>query len=780
MSLAGKLTPLQLNGLSSLIQNQPVITRSPAMNQWVGLWDEGTPDNTYTQGTLGPQIAASIKTVSGRVDPMTPDIDQATYANLISLGSTTVPALGLSKPSTFVPSYDGGYLGGWSSNLGTWTFDKITISDIEDYNEYFSDGFTGILARQAYYESWLSGNNQNNSYTQAFFTLKSFRDHRNQLINSFNETQQFLLGSYSNINDLTAADIPGVSLAFKAFGRDLINLGKTLRLSDVEKWGLPSVLLLQLQRNNALTDSLKFSLINDNLTPEQAQQILNESITPTFDQERKIYNAFTTIRGTSLREILTTVNCQTPNLSALSDLLDLRRALPGSYSTLTVPNYSSETASSKIYDFIYVGDGINSRIKDYSYYIGNSIPSDNAIAWAAFAYSVRQIKNIINVDFEQWAQVVFHLEVTNLELILINTETGVPGDLTLAQQALAILALGSGRGGTYRMIDFFGAASGIGYVDLFPEINSLIEQLTTPRLSGYYATLNSDAETILNDDLQDLIDDINAEIATIASNNSSAVARLNFLWGILGTQISAEQSTIPRSIVDLTAIYENTDLVTNSDIFIRSLDNWASETDYGESAQVLESMFNGDTVGGQSLIAALRESRNAQRLGTVGITLDNDVDDAENTTCVTIAVTVTNGTITSARAVNPGTGFDATRPPKIYCLNYPNVVLEPVITTIGSSDPLLGGFQTIGGVITDITVVNGGSGITQRPIFAAICPPQPQRLGNNPEPGNFSSSPYQEQISTPLVSASDTSFTPQEAIDDVIICNCECWLPREQ
>jgi hypothetical protein len=41
--------------------------------------------------------------------------------------------------------------------------------------------------------------------------------------------------------------------------------------------------------------------------------------------------------------------------------------------------------------------------------------------------------------------------------------------------------------------------------------------------------------------------------------------------------------------------------------------------------QVLEAIANTSTIGGQALIALLREIRNAQRLGLAGLELDNNI-----------------------------------------------------------------------------------------------------------------------------------------------------------
>jgi hypothetical protein len=130
--------------------------------------------------------------------------------------------------------------------------------------------------------------------------------------------------------------------------------------------------------------------------------------------------------------------------------------------------------------------------------------------------------------------------------------------------------------------------------------------------------------------------------------------------------------------------------------FVNNVERYAEDTNPYQSAQVLERICDLLTIGGQSIIALMREARNAKRLGFAGGILDNNIPDE-------IPVESTNGL----------------------------------------------GFEKI--------------------------------TGEAQAPGSFAGSPETNlipqnldifHISSTLLPA---VVTPDQAIDDVVKCNCDCW-----
>jgi hypothetical protein len=196
-------------------------------------------------------------------------------------------------------------------------------------------------------------------------TAYSFIEYSNSAILAVNNSQTFLDGTYSNMDDLITGDITGVSVATSLFGQDLITSGKAINLTSIATFGLPSNLLYTLQQNNALTKSVSLALIASGITVSELSDILTLAEPITREQEQKIYGAFGIIVGQDLKDILVSLNCKTTGLESLCDLLNPQKLFPNSYQTLTVPVYNTVggPANSKIYYPIYDNGGLNSNLR---------------------------------------------------------------------------------------------------------------------------------------------------------------------------------------------------------------------------------------------------------------------------------------------------------------------------------------------------------------------------------------------------------------------------------
>jgi hypothetical protein len=300
---------------------------------------------TFTASGVGSGTGTATTTTSYTVD-------STTYNNLISIGSNSIPALGNSPPSTFnwtgYPNWASNY--NYTNEVTRWGY--VRLFALQGYNEFNYN--SGLSADNGAYKDFLSG----------FMSSYSFIEYSNESILTMNNSQEFLDGTYSNMDDLITADITGVSVATTIFGQDLITSGKAINLQTIATFGLPSTLLSTLQKNNAITKSVSLALIASGITVTELEQILGNISLVTKEQERKIYGAFGIILGQDLKDVLVSLNCKIAGLESLADLLNPIKLFPNSYSTLTVPIYNSTggTANSKIYYPIYVNEGLNSQI----------------------------------------------------------------------------------------------------------------------------------------------------------------------------------------------------------------------------------------------------------------------------------------------------------------------------------------------------------------------------------------------------------------------------------
>jgi len=593
MSLSGQHTPLQLNTFASLLQNQGLNINANAVT-YMGS-SNSVSNYTYgtiTTGTVLDKLTKAIRLGYGLIGSGASHISQATYNNLISIGSADIPALGNSVPSSYTGTYTG---------------------------ELTSYGFLRLFSLQAYNEFYLN-NGSYSDFLQSFSVCHSYAVQQNNLINSMIASQTFMDGAYSNMNDLTTGDITGVTLATLYWGQDLIASGRSIDLSSIDRFGSPDVLLKTLSKNKAITPAVSLALLSAGLETSQILDIINSKTTPTPDQQKRIYLALHVILGKDLSDVCTILNCQTPNLNTLADLLDPKKLFPNSYTTLTVPVYNTSKVptNSKTYYLIYTNTGVN-KLPGYNFgsYLTGVLPDDIAYACGAFSTSMMQIKHIQSTNIENFSQVVTHLE--NVSDLTIPNSSKPTGDHVAG--AVSIIALGSGPNGTYTMGDFFGAMTDVHYdwMNLQQQIIGL--QSTT------LITIYNEIYTLLNGSspytgLQALIDAANTEIHNISLANAQAAQNLNSLYSQFGDYLLKEQNARSLAISNPSGITSTTNDVS---AFIDSLNQYGTQTEDDGTVLILESIADQTNIGGNSLIGAMREIRNATRLGLAGLRLDNDI-----------------------------------------------------------------------------------------------------------------------------------------------------------
>ena len=602
MSLQGQQTPNSINLTASLLAGSGLNINTTA----AGFMGSSTAEANYTKGTIGSstvlnRLIDSINLAYGKIGTnVSTQVSQATYDALIAIGSSTIPALGNSKPATYTDTV--------SSSLARYGF--IRFPALQAYNEFVTGG-------GAYKDFCLS-----------FVTAISFRDSTNPTIISLANSVNYLQGVYSNMNDLITADITGVNQATLYWGQDLINAGRAIDLSNIDIFGLPSVLLKTLKQNNAITQALSYALIFSGLTTTEVNNFLNgEEISPS--QEQKIYNAFVLVTGNDLTDVLIPLNVQTTGLQSLADLLNPIKLFPSSYASLTVPRYNttSSAANSKVYYNIYTSGALspNVRVFNYGTYLTSILPDNIRIACGAFATAMMQIRNIQSVPIERFAQVVTNLETVSG--LTVNGSGGTPVNSTAVNSAISAIALGSGTNGTYLATDFFGAMSGLNYN--YSRIQQLILQLQSSNLATIYTNIFNKLSGAgpYNTDLTTFIGQANTEITTIRNNNSAAATQLNTLWSQIGTNLMKETAS-------RTAALPSNATATTSSItsFVDNYNSYALDTGQYQSAAVLEAISNTTNLGGQSSIALMREIRNANRLGLCGLELDNNISNIQTVT----------------------------------------------------------------------------------------------------------------------------------------------------
>ena len=424
-------------------------------------------------------------------------------------------------------------------------------------------------------------------------------------------------------------------------------------------------------------------------------------------------------------------------------------------------------------------------------YLEGILPSDIATAAGAFSATMQQVKNIRKIDIEKFAQVVTSLETTE-GLPLVNG-TNVPTDTIEAQSALDLIALGTGPHGTYTFSDFFGCMSGLPYD--WVSLQTAITNMPTDNLATLYSNLYTATQgpTLgLDAAVQAQIDLINAKIAVILTTNPGQSIELNNLYSATATQLNNEQRArdiglgsiptprTPGKNGDLfpypTMVYSFTDL----------LPTYAKLTDPNLASQNLEAISDLTLTAGQSVVAAMRAERNQARLIEVGITPDDNIPDTLSPTEQVILLS--NGTVANSVPSYP---YD-TIPLGVYDPETQNYVTPTgIIGVPNSSVAAVLGIGTIDGLpVPSPDIGIGTPGISQvsvppgTPFFSGSGAGggQGSQGGGPIVPGSLAGSPYTKLIPPALnpVYTSNVllpaSISVAQAIDQVITCNCDCWV----
>jgi hypothetical protein len=523
MADTGKQSPLGINSLASLLQNTGFTINSVSAS-YMGA---SKTNDEYTFGKLVQDTVLRLLTYSINDGYTRGLLTTTTYNNLISIGSTSIGALGNSKPNTYIvddptgtwtllaqayglqqlshsvlpgPATSGypiasdtdqGQEATWypydttnvNSSITQWGW--IRCHALQAWNEYNYNSITATVSTPDY-----------NDFCNIYMTADGFVSTNNKRILSAYNSNTFLDNVYSNMSDLISADITGVNLSTYAFGNDLNNLGKALDLSLISTYGLPSNLLKTLVKNNAISSDLSLALLASGLTNSDVLSIGGNG-SATVEQEQKLYGAFLIITGENLAHVLAPLQCNTQGLTSLADLLNVKKLFPSSYASMTVPVYNSTQGlptNSKTYYTIYSSGAVNDQLTSPQIvnYVGSQMPAGTPIVNDA-ALSPNQYKvlpkgfgsyayNIIPADvaiaagaFSFTMRQIRNIESVDIQRfskVISSIETVIDLPLTAGTSKptnqdstnyINTLSLGSGPYGTYTMSDLYGCMSGLPY-----------------------------------------------------------------------------------------------------------------------------------------------------------------------------------------------------------------------------------------------------------------------------------------------------------------------------
>lgn len=324
-------------------------------------------------------------------------ISAGTLANLKSIGANVsgnfCPALGDSVPSNVSLTV---------GNAGYVT--SITTSA----NTYLGGGDFGKFA-------------------QAFGAAQGYISLTNGIINSAVNvnSNDFLGPTYSGMDNLISGDIGKVNLAFPAFGADLANIGCAVKFSRVGQIGTPASLLQNLAECgnmlNGSTPCVTTALQAQGLTDTNIADLVNNNVQSLFNPnglttnqfdtlQRAAYPALANVTGDCLTEVLSILDCTTPNIVTMADLLNPVKLYPASFSSLTLPTpngpvliYNTDGSVNSVIESILNSGTVTPKGCDD---LAKVIPSAQAQANRALQIAYQQVKGIRATTTQQLAAIL--------------------------------------------------------------------------------------------------------------------------------------------------------------------------------------------------------------------------------------------------------------------------------------------------------------------------------------------------------------------------------------
>jgi len=656
----GILTPLQLTAASALLANTGIDPLPTALTTAIASFNAASPIPNFLTAVAN-YTAASFANAT-------------TLTSLLTIGNTTIPALGDSIPATF-------------TNL-------TPVSTVPA-------GFAGLIQQTG--NNYL-GNSDVGRFSQGFMAVQGYINTTNQFINSAVNAQTYLGPTFTNMDTLVTNSVNDVNPDFGNFATDLTNQGNLTNLNDLRMYGTPAGLLRQLAAEGNMVGGVfgpvQTPLLAAGLSTNNIQTLLTGADTVSENEylrlQRLAYQGMTNVTGTDLDQVLSILEVTTPNITSMADLLDQTKIFPNSYTTLQTPSPVGPVP-------VYGPDGsVNMNLADnVSAYLaapngcedlGKVIPPAQAVSNKAVQVAFEQVTNVTNTTLPALAATVntlprtsWNINTTYLANDLVANAPAVNGLAQLspdtvfyrAQQDVPVgtsindtsywlpttagfglstmsglpliqaqtsaidssvasyfsnnLATGSGPDGTITTCDVIGTAIDSGNIaaqldiarSAMANIVTLVATNTAnvTNINSAYAAIavaSSGADVVAN------IAKANGNIANIYANANvqvvSNVTVLNNAWSAIANVLSTEKTYQTSAGIDYFNLQAGEKVSTMS--FVQQLPTYGTQTSSCGPAYFIEQIANTSIIGGQAIIGAMREGKNNRCLGEARLNVD--------------------------------------------------------------------------------------------------------------------------------------------------------------
>ena len=398
----GVLTPLEINAAAGLMNNQGVKSLPTSLTTAIATFNGKTVIVNWLAAVNYYQ-AQTFKT-------------QSTLDLLLSIGASTIPALGDAIPALPLANFP--YL----------TQEYLpTQSDASTLDPY---GFADLVQQTGNaYLGIYNDTRDLGKFCQGFMAMQGYITTTNSLINSTRNAATYLGPTFTNMSNLVSNNIASlVDDSPGALGRlatDIANQGLLTNTQTLNEYGTPAALLAQLSRvSNTINGTLpavRDALQDQGLTLQDISNLVNinkvalfnpSGLTPNeFDKlQKKAYPALVSITDAALQDVLDILEVTTPNVSTMADLLNPVVMFPNSYTNLLTPSpagpvpiYQTNGAvnmslAETVGAFLPAPSGCDELAK--------IIPPDQAVSNKSTQAALQQITNIPFATWPELAQTI--------------------------------------------------------------------------------------------------------------------------------------------------------------------------------------------------------------------------------------------------------------------------------------------------------------------------------------------------------------------------------------
>jgi hypothetical protein len=393
------------------------------------------------------------------------------------------------------------------------------------------------------------------------------------------------------------------------------------------------------------------------------------NLPPTIQKD--IYTQLGTLSPTEVSQVKAILNNTQSAVRTGQDLLNPTRLFGKSYTTLTTPVRTASVGFRAIYED--ESGSVNPQLNHLGQDLKGIIPDDLAVANDALARSLLQLKGIQNSSTEALAVTISGLE--NLEdLPLIQNQTqyipqGVLDYWNGQYNQDYDIPLGTGALGQLVISDVIGFAAGYNSGSYLQDNSTKLAELNSvgafnefTQVQGIYETIQAFSQGTfgpVNTAPDPMLDPPEWEVEIPAGWAAAgtygpfataeeayedawingiipvtAVASVDIIdnYPTAQTVYNNEQAwqdqlgreTLNRQRIDLVAA----DILPNNTVamsFAEQLPEYGKRTEFGGPAMWLERVAVANSLGGQALIAAMREGRNSELLSRAGLEQDTSV-----------------------------------------------------------------------------------------------------------------------------------------------------------